>query len=171
MKLLLLGLVCFSFTFITPNGRSLEPSNTRPVATVSAPFFGQCPYGCTGDCIAIGVATSTSVYPNTPCDPGSLDGHHCQGGHYDETVVYNEGPGRDEIDQIFIPCMGATYHETACTGNTISNRLVPNVCCPVGQTDPHFFCNNGPGGDGKCDSTFGCGANTCQSAGQDCGCA
>lgn len=163
MKIFLEGLVCFLFTFITMNSSSSETGNLTLIATSTAPVIGQCP-PCTGDCVAIGIDFDTNT-STVSCGVSSSDGHPCTGGQYENTTYFDHGPGRDELDMIEVPCTGATYQGNPCTGKAASYRVIPNACCPIGQTDPHLVCING-----VCSAIFNCGTDNCQSPGQTCPC-
>jgi hypothetical protein len=50
-------------------------------------------------------------------------------------------------------------------------QVLSNVCCPIGQTQPYYNCDNGDEGSGQCQSISACGASNCQNPGTWCGCA
>jgi hypothetical protein len=73
---------------------------------------------------------------------------------------------------------GVRSASTSCTNSQtqencgmVDDYQVYQACCPLGQTQPHNVCDNGQGGSGQCISYNGCGVNTCQNEGQNCGCA
>lgn len=166
MKVLLSALVCSVFSFVAAPSTG---GNLKPVATVSLQGI-QCP-NCVSPCIANGFTFGGPTFA-TSCSAYAPDGNLCNNGQADVFHYNISGPGRDELVQIAVPCNGSTQ-TAACTGEAVSYRIEPDVCCPVGQTDPHYVCDNGPGGSGKCISVSGCGtpASNCNSIGQDCGCA
>jgi hypothetical protein len=168
MKVLLLGIVCFLFAFITTNSISSESGNLSPIAIASPSVFGQCPV-CSGDCVVNGGSYSGSNYQDT-CASFTSTGTPCSNGTANVFHWQIDGAGRDQINRITVPCTGS-IGTISCTGTADSYQIQTSVCCPMGQTDPHLTCDNGLGGTGKCQPSQGCGTNNCQSAGQNCGCA
>src|SRR5689334_16381696 len=106
MKILLVGVVCFLFAFITTNDTPSEANVNESPSPNSAPAFGQCPPCIAGDgCVANGYSISTNTSPAS-CNGSDDFGHTCTGGHYNNTAYFFDGPGRDELRTIDVPCEG-----------------------------------------------------------------
>jgi hypothetical protein len=167
MKILLSAFVCFLFSFVV--GHASGGGNPTPVGA-TVPQGIQCP-NCAPPCVTNGFSFGGSTYP-TACAAYDSHGNLCNNGLADVYHYTLNGTGRDELDSMMVPCTGSSQIGT-CTGVAESYRVNPEVCCAVGQTDPHYVCDNGPGGSGQCVSVRGCGnpAGNCNTIGQDCGCA
>jgi hypothetical protein len=170
MKPLLLAFVCFAFSFAAANRHSSE-SGDFAVRAAAPQAPSQCP-GCNGDCITIGA----SFYSYSTTDSCSFqipsNGHNCGGTATKLHFIY-EGSGRDELKHAQTTCSGYddTQPNPECSGLVDDYAIVGPVCCPVGQTDGHYTCDNGPGGSGTCVYHDYCGTSNCQNEGQNCGCA
>jgi hypothetical protein len=94
-------------------------------------------------------------------------------GHGYFFVLYGFTTGRDELKIVQAQCSGTNDGRppASCSGTVDNYEVVSNVCCPVGQSQPHYTCDNGPGGTGTCIYHNYCGTSNCQSEGQNCGCA
>jgi hypothetical protein len=171
MRSLIIAILCFAFSFLAGSGQPSE-SRVSSIVSLGAQALNQCP-GCTENCIANGLRwDSYSTTDN--CNFSQETGHLCNG---TATKLHFNliGAGRDELKQAQTTCSGANDAQppASCSGMVDDFAIVEGVCCPVGQTDPHLVCDNGPGGSGKCVLVDGCGTSTgnCSSEGQDCGCA
>jgi hypothetical protein len=80
--------------------------------------------------------------------------------------LYSNGAGTDAIKLKTEKCMSGHVECGTTTQETMEK--VENVCCPAGQTNPHFVCNNG-----NCEQVNYCGTSTegCEQNGAECACA
>jgi hypothetical protein len=169
MRTFFLGLACFLLAHVgtDPAAASVEPS-VPSSARLQVPE--QCP-PCVYPCVAIGI-NSISPTTNDFCSFVQANGTTCYGFAENLNDGQYDGLGRDAISAITVPCTNNTPPPTSC-GSINTARIDKDVCCPVGQTQPFFACDNGDGGSGKCVSYDYCGASSsnCPNAGADCGCA
>lgn len=165
MRISLLGFVCFVLAF------AIEPSagsNPAP-ARLASPQGPNCPQ-CIYPCYLMGDTWGGDPLPTNCADNGN--GGYCVGSAMILTPVLQGSPGRDALIRITVPCTGTIEGGglTSCSVNVESTRIDKNVCCPVGQTQPHYTCDNGAGGTGTCIYHNYCGASNCSGEGQNCGC-
>jgi len=164
MKIFLLAFVCFIFSFSSATGFSSRSSNLNPKSTSLQ--GSQCP-PCGQDCLAMGVAGSTNTYDEAcsfiTTNPsqmevtcfGLADYHHGSG----------SSAGRDEVVRSQVNCRGFYGQEQTPCSSMIDGDIdvVTNVCCPVGQVQPHRECN----GSGGCVYMDWCDRHYCNQNG-DC---
>jgi len=156
-----LVVVCSLLSFIAANTISYKSGISNLLATVSAQAgLGQCP-PCPGICTSEGVSASTSLGFPEDCTVNS-----CNGSTIKNRVVLN-GLGRDIV---IISKARCTYfdnmgHEQSC-GDVEDQTVLSNVCCPVGQAQPHYECNFG----GGCDLDNSCGSDKCEPGVRFCPC-
>lgn len=172
MKICLLALILFMFSLIVTSEIHLQPTNITFTTAATLQNPSQCP-PCSLDpnCVAMGVTVQTNPFPDG-CS-FSIDGRVCNGS---ATLIHPfvTGAGRDELKKAQTTCSGFIAGQqppTECTGMVEDFAVIGPVCCPVGQTQPHYICDNGDGGSGQCVSNDYCGASNCQNPGQNCGCA
>jgi hypothetical protein len=172
VRILILASVCFLVTFLGggPNLEAIPVGGPPPMQS------SQCP-PCTSPCVAMGgsFTTYTETDVCSVAVPGSAA--NCNG---TAQVLYSyyDGAGRDELVSIRVQCTGTlstTGADCNVPNSVDSLEVIPNVCCPVGQYQPFYTCDNGQGGSGTCVTNNYCGTSSsgCQgnSGGQDCGCA
>jgi len=167
MRIFLLGMVCFLVSFVIGNGFSLGKGGSNLAVTASPQAGDRCPQ-CNGEnCITAGWTFSSSQ-SSQGCSVNQPDGSVCDGV---ASILswFITGVGTDGVRKLRVICLN-TITNTSC-GLVDSAQIFP-ACCPIGQTDPHYECNNGYGGNGKCKVVNNCGANAanCQNSGQNCGC-
>jgi hypothetical protein len=169
MRSFLYAITCSMASFAIA---SFSPaSGPSLLGTASAQCVGP-PAQCQdcGGCIAEGLTFDSTVYTED-CASTNPDGTTCHG-TADVLSGNSEGPGRDALYATLVPCVNKFPPPTNCPLMADSYRIETNVCCPVGQTCPYYICDNGQGGSGTCiSSNNACGTSTCQTVGQDCGCA
>lgn len=173
MRIFLLAFACFLLSFIIGNSFSFGGSSNTVLAVSSPQTPSQCP-PCAADpnCIQIGVTVSTNQF-SSPCSFNTSEGNVCNGSA-DLLHPVVTGAGRDMLKTFRRLCSGTiagSQPPQNCSDLVDDFAVVSNVCCPVGQTQPHYKCDNGFGGSGQCVSMDFCGTSNCQSPGQNCGCA
>jgi hypothetical protein len=161
MRLFLSAFVCFLLSFVVTSNSSHKRGNTTPSPlTIQA---SQCP-----PCSGFGCINTGRNYTVNPAFQ-SCDGTTSCKATYAPTFMDN-GAGRHALFAMDVTCINQSTGESCLTITGYS--VIENVCCPVGQTDPHFVCNGSYGGDGKCDRVDYCGTSTggCAIHDQNCGC-
>src|SRR5262249_45598276 len=100
------------------------------------------------------------------CNFSLQNGHRCSGRanllHWTQT-----GAGRDELVRAQATCNGDDIDSqppVSCSGMVDDVAVIGPVCCPVGQTDPHYECN---GAD--CELVSYCGISNCNPGNNTCG--
>ena len=168
MRLFIITVFCSLLSFLIGNSFLSESKTLAP--KMYTPSQSQCP-PCP-NCVAIGSTWSGSAEP-TDCSGTSANGQPCVGQANILNPQITNPQGRDALINITVVCSGTVNGEgqTSCTTITDSYRIDKNVCCPVGQTQPHYTCDSGSGGSGECVSHDYCGTSNCQNPGEDCGCA
>ncbi len=88
-------------------------------------------------------------------------------GTLDIRNLYANGQGVDAIRWITVSCKDSIGNPCGSASEQTMEK-VENVCCPAGQTNPHFVCNNG-----TCEQVNTCGTSTegCEQNGAECACA
>jgi hypothetical protein len=169
MRTFLLGLVCFLVSFVSAD--SIYSARGRSTVLAAPPLqVGQCP-PCVDPCYAMGVTVNGNVQYNASCTFNQETGNVCHG-HGDIFLLYGLTVGRDELKNVQAQCAGTNdaTPPASCTGTVNSYEVVSNVCCTVGQSQPHYTCDNGAGGRGTCVYHDYCGTTNCQNPDQNCGC-
>jgi hypothetical protein len=167
MRIFLLGFVCFLVSFVTADSIYSASGKSAIMPAVPAQV-NQCP-PCIDNCYAMGVTVDGNVqYVSCSFSSGNV----CSGRGY-FFVLYGLTAGRDELKIVQAQCNGTNDAQppASCSGTVDNYEVVSNVCCPVGQSQPHYTCDNGPGGTGSCTQHDYCGTSNCQNEGQNCGCA
>ncbi len=153
--------VCSLLSFIAANRISYKPGSNSLLATVSAqpPLGSQCP-PCTANCLVVGVSASSN-----PGFPESCSVNNCTGSTIKNNVVIS-GNGRDMVLRSTAQCTFFDESGQQQTCGTVEDQsVISNACCPAGQTQPHYSCQNG-----NCVIVQACGQNVCQGGEFDCPC-
>lgn len=164
----ILILVCASasasfITAITWNKKIGKIEIALNTTVLAQPGDGrQCP-PCVGACRVNGFsfADPPPPYPHD-CGNGS-----CNGTAQAIDIPEPLGQGSDEYDETMVQCTGMNGDQKIDCGTIgISYRIIKNVCCPVGQTQPSYECSS----TGSCDIVDLCGSNDCQPGVSFCSC-
>ncbi len=146
-----MAVVCSALSYTAANKSLLTGDSgvlTSALAT-SAPVQtpSQCP-PCYYPCIAIGVSVGNASQEYCA-------GQNCSGSI--ETVGDPTGSGRHEVDEENKQCKGYVNGEEVDCGLVAARKKIENVCCPVGQTQPHKICEYYR----NCATKDYCGTSTC----------
>ncbi len=140
MRIFFMSFMCFLLAFIGKNSLSNEHASSTFAATSSVQSSQCPPCGAGGggiDCVFMGVS-ATGFDDYQECSFTLPNGSICNG-HGDIFNYTVSGPGRDEIARMQTECDGSTGVNT-CSGMVDSYQIISNVCCPVGQYQPHNLC-------------------------------
>lgn len=152
MRIFLLAFVCFLLTTIGGNW-SLSGNRSSMFLPTSSARMAECPI-CFFPCVEMGLNLSGDPDP-TDCSTTLQNGSVCHG----TASILNPirgGLGRDALIQIQVSCTGS-LNGNNCSGPVDSYRIEKNVCCPLGQQQPHYACDGHP----NCAQKSGCGFDTC----------
>ena len=171
MRIFLLSFVFFLLSFIVGTGLPTGSGNFTISATSLLQFQHCPPCEMVPNCVTIG-GTFAATFPSpVNCSVPQPSGPSCNGtAQVSSWFIEQPGIGRDAVKRIQVQC---TSSVTGAVCELVESFIVEkNACCPVGQTDPHYVCDNGNGGSGKCQIRTFCGTSSgnCQNSGQNCGC-
>lgn len=163
----ILVVVCSVASFITAKTISSRIGNSTMLGKPLAQGPNQCP-PCTGDCVAIGFSFSGSPIPQS-CSTQTCNGTA------DILSPVMGGSGRDALRSIRVRCKTFVNGEETDCGMVDSYQIDSNVCCPNGETQPHYVCDSGNGGTGICLYRGYCGSSSSGCTGanpenQNCAC-
>src|SRR6185503_2198908 len=153
MRNFLLAFICCLLSFTVGHTVLSGTNNLTPLPAPQAP--SQCP-PCATPCLLIGSTWSGDPTP-TACST-SANGVDCVGQASIVDPILENASGRDALVRVSTTCSGTVNGGgvTSCNGPIDSYRIDKNVCCPVGQYQPHKEC------DGTvCQSVNSCGVDDC----------
>jgi hypothetical protein len=147
----LMAVVCSALSYSAANMFSFMGDSallmTASATAAPSQIPSQCP-PCNYPCIAIGVSAGNA-------SAEYCAGQGCSGSA--ETVGDSNDLGRDQIDEEFKQCKGYVNGEQVDCGLVSTRKKIANVCCPVGQTQPHKKCEFYR----NCATKDYCGVSTC----------